>query len=335
MCMRRTSINYRFYACTIDYFSIFQLTRTRSSTMGKKLTTQEFVDRAIKVHGDKYDYSKTQYIHSKENVIITCNIHGDFPQTPNTHSSGSGCPLCTNNNILKTSKQFISDAKIIHGDKYNYDDVIYINNKTDVIIECVIHGKFNQQPNRHLNGCGCPKCGRNSIVDSKRSNTEQFINNAKHVHGSVYDYSMVNYIDHKTPVTIICKIHGQFKQKPIVHNAGCGCPICKYSKGEIKIREYLTKHNVSYIQQHTYSDCKNVRILPFDFYIPSINTCIEYDGIQHFKPIEYFGGDETLNIVKYRDSIKTKYCNDNNINLIRIPYTHIDMIDSILDECII
>jgi very-short-patch-repair endonuclease len=101
---------------------------------------------------------------------------------------------------------------------------------------------------------------------------------------------------------------------------GQGCPICKESKGEILIREYLEKYKINYKSQFKFKDCKHKRKLPFDFYLPEYKICIEYDGIQHYKPIDYFGGESELNNTKIRDNIKNNYCKNNNINLIRIKY---------------
>ena len=161
-----------------------------------------------------------------------------------------------------------------------------------------------------------------------RSNTEEFIRKAKQVHKGRYDYSLVNYTRTHSKIIIICKKHGEFKQTPHKHLIGTGCPICQESKGENKIRLFLKSNNIIFISQKKFKDCKNIQKLPFDFYLPDYNTCIEFDGIQHYKPINYFGGVKRLKYQIFCDNIKSKYCLKNNIELIRIKYDQ-DIISSL------
>lgn len=105
-----------------------------------------------------------------------------------------------------------------------------------------------------------------------------------------------------------------------------GCPICRNSIGEKKVKEYLKKHGVNFVQQHTFNDCKNIKELPFDFYLPDYNACIEYDGLQHFEPVDFGGRGEEYAIKQFedlqvRDGIKNSYCQNNHIFLCRIKYT--------------
>lgn len=147
-----------------------------------------------------------------------------------------------------------------------------------------------------------------------------FIEKAKIIHGDKYDYSLVEYVNKNVKVKIICNIHGQFEQRPSDHLSGCGCPICRESKGEKKIRNYLISKNIKFIPQHRFDDCKNTLPLPFDFYLPEHNTCIEYNGIQHYKPVDKFGGEESFIIQQKCDKIKKDFCCINSINLIIIKF---------------
>lgn len=122
-----------------------------------KLTTEEFIKRATEVHGDKYNYSKTEYISWHDDLIIGCDIHGFIPQNAGTHLSGFGCRYCSNN-VKKNTDEWISTAKEIHGDTYDYSEVNYLNNNTSVFIICKTHGGWNANPKYHLNGGGCPDC---------------------------------------------------------------------------------------------------------------------------------------------------------------------------------
>lgn len=130
--------------------------------MGRKLTTEEFVDKARLVHGDKYDYSKVKYNNSRTKVCITCRIHGDFWQTPNDHLNSRGCKFCgivsTHDKQRKSKDVFILEAIKLYGNKYDYSLVEYKSSRDKVCIICHIHGKFWQSPDIHLRNHGCPKC---------------------------------------------------------------------------------------------------------------------------------------------------------------------------------
>ena len=192
----------------------------------KKLTAEQFIEKAKQVHGDKYDYSKIEYINNYTKVCIICKEHGEFWQTPAMHLYGNGCPKCKakkqGDKYRKTIAEFINRAKEIHGCKYDYSKVEYVNNSTKVCIICPIHGEFWQRPKRHLNGDGCPKCsGRNRT-------TEEFIECARKVHGDKYDYSKTKYEKYDSKITIICPVHGEFFQTPHAHLQGKNCPKCSH-----------------------------------------------------------------------------------------------------------
>jgi len=265
-------------------------------------------------HGDKYDYSLTKYINSETKVKIICKEHGVFEQVARGHYKGSGCPKCTGQN--KTTKDIINEFKSIHGTKFGYSLVEYKNSYTKVKIICNIHGVFEQSPNSHIQGQGCRKC----VIDDLTYTTEKFIELSKNKHGDKYDYSLVDYKNNITKVKIICTKHGVFEQTPNNHLKGSGCPKCNSSKGELIIDKYLVENNIIFEPQKTFDNCRNTNPLHFDFYIPNLNLCIEYDGIQHFKPIEFFDGEEGFRKTQINDQIKTQYCKDNNIELLRIKY---------------
>ena len=143
--------------------------------MALKLNKENFIQRAKKVHGEKYDYSKVEYKNNRTKVCIICSEHGEFWQTPDAHLRGQGCPICryikSKESIRKkmglTTENFIQKAKEIHDNKYNYSKVKYENTDTKVCIICPEHGEFWQTPHHHLKGCGCPECGRNDISELK------------------------------------------------------------------------------------------------------------------------------------------------------------------------
>ena len=374
--------------------------------MPRKLTQEEFIKRAREVHGDKYDYSKVEYINANSKVCIICPKHGEFWQTPANHLLGCGCIECAGKKKY-TKKTFIEKAREVHGDKYDYSKVEYINNKTKVCIicpdkrksdeihkykydyskveyvnyetkVCIIcpeHGEFWQTPHGHLNGQGCPYCGgtvklttQDCIKRAKEKHfnkydysnfiyngydvksciicpehgefwqtphvhllgcgcpkcrglyqtTEDFIEKAREVHGDKYDYSKVEYINNKTKVCIICP-----EQTPHGHLAGQGCPYCKNSFLENEISILLKENKIIYEQEKTFEWLRDKGCLYLDFYLPDYNIAIECQGEQHFKPVDFFGGEEQFKRRQELDFIKHKLCINNGIKIIY--YSTIDL----------
>ena len=151
------------------------------------MTTEEFIQKSILIHGDKYDYSKTVYVNNLKEVIITCKEHGDFLQLPKVHKRGCGCSRCGSitkkNKKTMTTQTFIEKAKLIHGDdKYDYSKVYYKTARENVIIICRIHGEFEQTPALHLCGSGCQACGIIKMKDKQTKTLGAFINEAQKIH---------------------------------------------------------------------------------------------------------------------------------------------------------
>jgi hypothetical protein len=288
--------------------------------MSQRKTVGEFIEQSKKIHGDKYDYTLTDYKNNNTKVQIICHIHGSFTIRPNDHLSKKvGCNKCNNAGKSKNDNmrsKILERFKNIHKDKYDYSLMNYVNFDTKINIICPIHGIFNQTPHHHVNGHGCSKC-----KGLCRLTTEEFITKSKNIHGDRYDYSLTNYKNNRTKIKVLCKIHKEFEVTPNDHmSKKSGCPTCQTSKGEISVENYLKENGIKFVKQHIFKDCRNQLPLPFDFYLPDFNTCIEYDGALHFKSIEWFGGDETLLKTKKRDYIKNEYCKKNGIKLIRIKY---------------
>ncbi len=300
-------------------------------------TTADFINISNSIHDNKYDYSETIYINNSTKVKIICKIHGVFEKSPNKHiSAKQGCPSCSKSllsrKFVKPLDIFTTQANNIHNNMYDYSETVYMNSKTKVKILCKTHGEFYQTPTSHLNGSGCYHCGCMSTKLSLLSNTTNFVTKSKEIHGSKYTYDNVEYINSQTKVQIYCNLHGHFLQTPNNHLRGQECPHCaqNISKGELTIKSILTDNNISFIQEYRFDDCKYNKTLPFDFYIPQLNTCIEFDGKQHFKPIQYFGGEEAFIKQQIKDNIKDEYCRTNNIRLLRIPYTEFNNIKQII-----
>lgn len=297
--------------------------------MAKKITTKDFIRKSIEVHNHKYDYSKVDYVKMKEKVIITCKEHNiEFLQTPEKHLSSKtgGCPKC--NTIGKgklTNQLFIERSNNIHSNKYDYSISEYIssNNKVDII--CKTHGKFSITPNSHLNGRGCSKCS---------GNYKYKVDDLLSLYNNMYDYlyDFTNYKNIKSKIIVKCSKHSSFETSAELLLNGYGCSSCgKKSTGEECISKYLISNKIEYIKQKSFEGCVYKNKMQFDFFLPYFNLCIEFDGIQHFEPIEYFGGINSLNKQIVKDNIKNDFCNSNNIKLIRIPYYEYDNIEKILN----
>ena len=211
----------------------------------KYKTTEDFKKAATDKHGNKYDYSLVNYVNAKTKVKIICPIHGEFEQIPRQHVYGGNCQKCSG--VYMDKDYFIKKAKIIHGEKYDYSSVNYLNSLTPVNIICPIHGEFKQRPKDHLLGKECQKCS-GTYMD-----TEYFIEKANKKHGFIYDYTNTIFKKATEKVNIKCKKHGNFKQTPNAHLNGQGCPICKESKGEMEIRKYLILNDIlviPYVKHH-------------------------------------------------------------------------------------
>ena len=283
---------------------------------GKRLTTEEFIKKAKEIHDNKYDYSLADYSGSFKKVKIVCSLHGVFEQAPNNHLNlKQGCPICgkkdSSNAHVKTTEEFIKKAKEIHGDKYDYSLVDYKNAHTKIKIICPKHGIFEQLPLNHLSGKKCPKC------KGYYKTTEEFIKEAREIHGNKYDYSLVDYKNSREKIKIICPKHGVFEQTPHNHLCGSGCPKCSSSHGENEIRKILEEYNFLFEEQKRF---KELGRLSFDFYLPKQNTLIEYQGEQHYKESCFKGHKHDLKKQQERDNIKREFAKKHNYNLIEIPY---------------
>ena len=298
--------------------SIIKKEYFKSTTSNK----EAFEEKAIKKHGNKYNYSKVDYKDSSTNVIISCKDHGDFIQTPSSHLISFGCFECMlKNRRIITNKptqiknEFIKVAYEIHGEKYDYSKMEdSFNSKKYQTIICKKHGEFKQIPRDHLQGHGCVKCsGRYQY------SPEEYIIKAKQIHGdSKFDYSKTYYVNAFLNVIVGCKEHGSFEIKACSHLRGSECSLCK-NKTEGKLYNFLLSEyiNSNIIKQYKNEFCKNKRLLPFDFLliINNVKIIIELDGLQHFKQImNWQSNDKTRKI----DVYKMIKATENNHHVIRL-----------------
>lgn len=239
-----------------------------------------FVTKARIVHDGKYSYENVDYVNAKTKVDICCSLHGIFKQSPDNHLRGRGCPACKLDKLKNVKRsntvEFIEKSKLVHGDRYDYSLVDYIASQTKVRILCNKHGVFKQNPDDHLSGYGCQKCGRDVAAKMFSDSVDDFIFKAKQYHDDKYDYSLVEYTNANTKVSIVCPDHGVFEQVPSSHINGCGCPKCvgHQSKPEFEICELIESLGLSYI----HGDRKTISPQEIDILVPEVNLAIEFNG---------------------------------------------------------
>lgn len=192
---------------------------TKQKDINNFITLEE---RFRNIHSLKYDYSEVVYINMNTKVDIICPKHGIFSQFPHKHLCGNGCPKCSGKN--KTTEEFLYEIIKIHGNRYDYSMIEYINTSTKLKIICKEHGVFEQMPSKHLCGKGCPKCA------GKNKTTEEVIKKFENIHNKKYDYSLVKYEISRIKVDVICKEHGIFSVSVNNHLKGSGCPTCYKNK---------------------------------------------------------------------------------------------------------
>jgi len=275
----------------------------------KKKSHSDFIEQARVIHGDAYDYSlitAENFINTSIKVDIICRIHGPFKQTPQCHLRG-GCLNCAYINIGLQKRKIhndVIDAFIkIHGNKYDYSKVEYITNNDKVVIICKEHGEFLQTPHSHLSGCGCCKCGILIVTKKQTLTQEDFIEKAINIHGNLYDYSQVKYINCREQINIICKKHGIFETLPYIHLQNHHCPKCnkRYSKNSIQWLKYMEICHNKNIQH-----AENIR----EYFIPSTKYyadgyCKETNTIYEFHGSYWHGDPKLFNSNDYN---KTTNC---------------------------
>ena len=214
-------------------------------------TTEDFIEKAKKRFGNRYDYSKSVFVNAHQKLIVICPTHGEFLISPNSHLQGHGCAKCSKNNKY-TTESFIEAAKKVQGNYYDYSESVYVNAKTKLKIICPKHGEFWQIPTNHLKGVRCPHCGGEAGGQKITSNTEEFIRKATAIHGDKYDFSKVNYTAAIDKVPVICKEHGEFWMTPQNILAGHGCPVCA-GNIQLSTEEFIKRANEIHEGLYDYS----------------------------------------------------------------------------------
>lgn len=226
-----------------------------------------------------------------------------------------------------TTEEFIEKSKQIYGDRFDYSKSEYLTARDKLVIICPLHGEFKILPQHHLRGNiksgGCRKCGLSIINDNNRFTQENFIDKVKNIKGVTFDKTI--YKNRRSGIIVTCKIHGDYNTTAEITLKGHGCPKCKFSFGENLVEVILKNNNLKYEQQKVFKGLVYKKSLRFDFYLPDYNACIEFDGEQHYKPIDYWGGEKGFKDLQIKDALKVAYCQVNNISLLRIRFDESDI----------
>lgn len=277
---------------------------------------KKFIDKSTKAHGDKYDYSlvdKSNKLHEK--VTIVCPDHGPFSQTKNNHMKGQGCYECSLKKKADRLSEgqadsFVKKAIETHGERYEYSKTSYKSSKENVTITCPTHGDFEQTPNNHLRGAGCPQCGTNTTsqkrIKATKASLESRLRDAR---GDHYEYDIDSYGSDGYMLTIVCSEHGRFKQTLSNHLKGQSCPICSHlvSVPESELVDFITSLGVQNIVQNDRTIIKPKEV---DIYLPDHNIAIEFNGLQFHS--ERYKADKNYHLSKTDD------CEEQGVRLIHI-----------------
>lgn len=276
----------------------------------------------LKNHLPGYSIVENTYVKASEKSEFICPEGHHFKQTFIQLKYNHLCPEC-----FKLKRELNSEIanNVFAEDGYKLIGT-YVNQSEKVLVECPNGHQTKISLTKFKRGNRCPLCQHQSFKYSQEFVEEYF---------KSYGYTVIDeYKGNQEKIKTICPNgHTFITTLGMFKNQKCRCTQCnQHSKGEDIISEILLENNVDYIPQYRFNDCKDVKTLPFDFYLPDLNICIEFDGIQHFEPVKKFGGMEAYEKTKKHDNIKTQYCLNNNIELIRIGYLDSGNIKNILQQ---
>lgn len=303
--------------CGVEKFSI-------SNTK----TDADYIDE-LKINNPTI-ISLESYIGCATPILHKCLIcNYEWRACPKDTLRGHGCLRCAGN-IKKTNDQYLKELDMVNSNIVPEEN--YINAKTPILHRCLIDNyTWKATPSDILHGKGCIYCGRRKSSQSRLCSDLEYQQKIQVINPNII--SKEKYINSKTPILHKCLLDGyEWKAKPVNIISGCGCLHCHETKGERKIRIWLESNELTYIFQYKNPECKDIRILPFDFYLPELNVIIEYDGKQHFESVDYFGGIDGLLVTQKHDQIKNEFCDKNGIKLLRIPYYKFDKIEEELNN---
>lgn len=286
---------------------------------GNKPFTLEILKNKLKESSLLYECVSSEYINARTKLDFKClRCDRVFNTTPDNILRGHGCPYCAK--IVSATEDEIRQ-KI--GDRYIIKSLQFKNNSDTVLLSCKEHGDFRIPVRRILKDCGCQKCAALRAQTNQRKTTQQFLGEIQwRNYDEVYDFSKTVYVNAKTKITVICKKCGkEFSKDPrlFYHGTMKACPYCNYYAGEEIIKNILQENKIDYIWQYSFKESEISR-LSFDFYLPGLNTVIEYQGMQHYKAVRCWGGEKRLKQQQTNDQRKRDYCKKNGIKEIEVSY---------------
>ena len=287
-----------------------------------KKSNEEFIKE---LKEKKIEYKPLEkYDGASKKILFKCNQCGNiWGAKPTNILSGKGCPKCRD--IEARRRWIYSHDKFceLANEKNPNVEIVgeYTGNKNKIKVRCKKHGiEWEPLPAAVLRGCGCSECLRERIAEKKRRTHDEFVKIVSKTSPHIEILGV--YKNARKKIKVRCKNHNEiyYVTPDLLIHGGGNCPKCTMTSGEYKVANYLDSMGYEYISQYSFADSEISR-KRFDFYIPSVDTCIEYDGIQHFEPVFNFGGEDTFSYTKKNDEEKNEFCKKHNINLIRIPYT--------------
>jgi hypothetical protein len=306
---------------------------TALSSSNQRVSKKELTNRIRNKFGNLYEVDENSLTKATSSIRLKCRTHGWFEGILNNLINSSGCPSCSyiktaaiRNKQLKLSKNEIINRFVdLHGDAYSYSETDPDGIGSTVKIHCAKHGYFEQVVSVHLQGKGCPECGREKRRVSQFLQQSEIYTRLKELHGNLFIYPPNVGLDLREAAPIICREHGIFYQPLRIHLNGSGCSECSQSLGARRVSHWLTEHEIYYELEAPIPAGKKGLPLRADFFLPEHNMYIEYDGEQHFKPIAFFGMDEKTSISvfneqKERDLAKENWILGKGFELLRIRF---------------
>lgn len=297
--------------------------------MSRRLTHDEFIKRLAKINSRVTVLEN--YIDMNTKIKCACENGHIWYSKPKNLMLGRGCKQCAiaqgKYHNAKSQEQFIKEVHNLNPDI----TVIgrYVNAYTKIEFMCSMGHKWKTMPSNILDGCSCPICKGEKISKLLTKSHEQFLMELVEVNPDVTILSEYK----KGSEKVLCRCNKDNHEWWVTPNNllhGFGCPKCNQSKGEKTIENYLIDNKIVYETQKRFDDCKDKKPLPFDFYLPDYNLCIEYQGEQHYKPTRRMGDEVKFIYRQKHDCIKREYCKIKGINLLEIPYTEFNKISEIL-----
>lgn len=300
---------------------------------GKPKTNEKFLSELYSLVGDEYTPLEP-YKMTHTPILMKHNVCGHtFNVRPhNFFTAGSRCPKCYGS--IKLSNDQFLERFSKYGDKTIIPLEEYKTNSRSILCECSIcHNQWKASPTNLVKGTGCPKCQSVRSGIRQRMTNEEFLKRLRNEHGDLIE-ALEPYVVSNIKISFKCNTCGYvWKTTPDHILRGCGCPCCKFPKGERKIRDYLIDHGYEFETQKTFEGLTGLKngLLSYDFYVRHKNLLIEYQGNYHDGTAKNQSENDYLTQQEH-DRRKRNYAKRHNINLLEVWYRDFNRIDEILDE---